>query len=142
MPFVAGQAKPGGHTLTAEDRARGQVKNLAVMDKKREMKLEDLKSKTSNLLGRLTDWLEATDEHGNPRFEQMLADSKIKDIAVVFGILTEKFLLTQGQPTTIMAHQEQRTADELFNAVMQEAKRRGLVKRPIEVVNVQAVPQS
>ena len=141
MPFVAGQAKPGGHTLTDADRARGQVKNLAVMDKKREMKLEDLKSKTSNLLGRLTDWLEATDEHGNPRFEQMLADSKIKDIAVVFGILTEKFLLTQGQPTTIMAHQEQRTADELFNAVMQEAKRRGLVKRPIEVVNTQPVPQ-
>jgi hypothetical protein len=54
----------------------------------------------------------------------------------VFGILTEKFLLTQGQPTTIMAHQEQRTADELFNAVMAEAKRRGLVKRPIEVVGV------
>jgi hypothetical protein len=141
MPFVAGQAKPGGHTLTDADRARGQVKNLAIMDRKREMKLEDLKSKTSNLLGRLTDWLEATDEHGNPRFEQMLADSKIKDIAVVFGILTEKFLLTQGQPTTIMAHQEQRTADELFNAVMQEAKRRGLVKRPIEVVNTQSVPQ-
>lgn len=141
MPFVAGQAKPGGHTLTDGDRALGQAKNLAIMEKKREMKLEDLKSKTSNLLGRLTDWLEATDESGNPRFEQMLADSKIKDVAVVFGILTEKFLLTQGQPTTIMAHQEQRTADELFNAVMQEAKRRGLVKRPIEVVNVQAVPQ-
>ncbi len=125
-----------GHVLTAEDRAKAHAKAAQVVNQRKLMNLEDLKATTSGLLGRLTDWLAAIDENGNPRFEQMLAESKIKDVAVVFGILTEKFLLTQGQPTTIMAHQEQRTADELFNAVMAEAKRRGLVKRPIEVVGV------
>lgn len=135
MPFVKGHPHYG-NVLTPEQRAAGRAKNAVVMQQKKLMNLEDLKATTSGLLGRLTDWLAATDENGNPRFEQMLAESKIKDVAVVFGILTEKFLLTQGQPTTIMAHQEQRTVDELFNAVMQEAKRRGLVKRPIEVVGV------
>lgn len=99
------------------------------------LKLEDLKHKTANLLGRLTDWLEAIDpKTGQPRFEQMLGESKIKDISVVFGILTEKFLLTQGQPTQIMGHNEQLQADALFNKVLEEAQRRGLAKRP--VINV------
>jgi len=135
MPFVKGQPHMG-NVLTDEQRALGRARAAQATTQKKLMNLEDLKATTSGLLGRLTDWLAATDENGNPRFEQMLAESKIKDVAVVFGILTEKFLLTQGQPTTIMAHQEQRTADELFNAVMAEAKRRGLVKRPIEVVGV------
>ena len=45
-----------------------------------------------------------------------------KDIAVMMGILTEKFLLTQGQPTNIVAHQEQKTMDELALAIEREIK--------------------
>lgn len=132
MPFVKGQPHMG-HVLTPEDRAKAHAKAAQVMQQKKLMNLEDLKATTSGLLGRLTDWLAATDEHGNPRFEQMLAESKIKDVAVVFGILTEKFLLTQGQPTTITATQEYKNMDELALAVEREIKRRQLVKRPISI---------
>ena len=120
---------------------------MALLDMQRaneareQLKSEDLKHRTASLLKILTDYL-LKDEAGKTKFERMLDETKVKDISVVFGILTEKLLRTQGQPTTIMAHQEQRTADELFNAVMQEAKRRGLVKRPIEVVGVSSTPQS
>ena len=51
----------------------------------------------------------------------------------MFGILTEKYLLTQGQPTTIMAHQEQKTMDEIALAIDREIKRRGLIKRPVSI---------
>ena len=132
MPFVKGQPHMG-HVLTPEDRAKAHAKAAQAMQQKKLMNLEDLKATTSGLLGRLTDWLAATDENGNPRFEQMLAESKIKDVAVVFGILTEKFLLTQGQPTTIMAHQEYKSMDEMALAIEREIKRRGLVKRPIDI---------
>ena len=141
MPFYKGHAHVG-HVITDEDRAKGRLNSLRVAEKKRDIKLEDLKNSTGWLLGKMFDYLQKeVDDTGRTKWDAILEDSKGKDIAVMMGILTEKFLLTQGQPTTIMAHQEQRTADELFNAVMQEAKRRGLVKRPIEVVNVQAVPQ-
>jgi hypothetical protein len=51
----------------------------------------------------------------------------------MMGILTEKFLLTQGQPTNIVAHQEQKTMDELALAIEREIKRRNLVKRPVTI---------
>ena len=142
MPFVKGQPHMG-HVLTPEDRAKAHANAAQVMDQKRALKLEDLKDKSGAMLSEIFEYLmEVEPATGKTRMWRLMGESKLKDIGVLYGISTEKFLLTQGQPTTIMAHQEQRTADELFNAVMQEAKRRGLVKRPIEVVGVSSAPQS
>ena len=133
MPFVEGHAHVG-HVLSPEDRAKGQLKNLAVMEKKRDLKLDDLKASTSWLLGKLFDNLQQeVDVNGKTKWEAILDESKGKDIAVMFGILTEKYLLTQGQPTTIMAHQEQKTMDEIALAIDREIKRRGLIKRPVSI---------
>lgn len=133
MPFVEGHAHVG-HVLSPEDRAKGQLKNLAVMEKKRDLKLDDLKASTSWLLGKLFDNLQQeVDANGKTKWEAILDESKGKDIAVMFGILTEKYLLTQGQPTTIMAHQEQKTMDEIALAIDREIKRRGLIKRPVSI---------
>jgi len=41
------------------------------------------------------------DDTGRTKWDAILEDSKGKDIAVMMGILTEKFLLTQGQPPTL-----------------------------------------
>ena len=133
MPFVEGHAHVG-HVLSPEDRAKGQLKNLAVMEKKRDLKLDDLKASTSWLLGKLFDNLQQeVDANGKTKWEAILDESKGKDIAVMFGILTEKYLLTQGQPTTILAHQEYKSMDEMALAIEREIKRRGLVKRPIDI---------
>ena len=133
MGFAVGHEHMG-HALTAEDRAKGQLKNLAVMEKKKDLKLDDLKASTSWLLGKLFDNLQQeVDVNGKTKWEAILDESKGKDIAVMFGILTEKYLLTQGQPTTIMAHQEQKTMDEIALAIDREIKRRGLIKRPVSI---------
>ena len=109
MPFVEGHAHVG-HVITNEDRAKGHLNAQRAMEKKKDLKLDDLKASTSWLLGKLFDNLQQeVDVNGKTKWEAILDESKGKDIAVMFGILTEKYLLTQGQPTTIMAHQEQKT---------------------------------
>lgn len=130
MPFVEGHAHVG-HVITNEDRAKGHLNAQRAMEKKKDLKLDDLKASTSWLLGKLFDNLQQeVDVNGKTKWEAILDESKGKDIAVMFGILTEKYLLTQGQPTTIMAHQEQKTMDEIALAIDREIKRRGLIKRP------------
>ena len=133
MPFVEGHAHVG-HVITNEDRAKGHLNAQRAMEKKKDLKLDDLKASTSWLLGKLFDNLQQeVDANGKTKWEAILDESKGKDIAVMFGILTEKYLLTQGQPTTIMAHQEQKTMDELALAIEREIKRRNLVKRPVTI---------
>ena len=133
MPFYEGHAHMG-HVLTAEDRAKAQLSNLRTMEKKRDIKLEDLKNSTGWLLGKMFDYLQKeVDATGRTQWDAILEDSKGKDIAVMMGILTEKFLLTQGQPTNIIATQEQKTMDEIALAIDREIKRRGLIKRPVSV---------
>ena len=133
MPFVEGHAHVG-HVITNEDRAKGHLNAQRAMEKKKDLKLDDLKASTSWLLGKLFDNLQQeVDVNGKTKWEAILDESKGKDIAVMFGILTEKYLLTQGQPTTIMAHQEQKTMDELALAIEREIKRRNLVKRPVTI---------
>ena len=133
MPFYEGHAHVG-HVITDEDRAKGRLNSLRVAEKKRDIKLEDLKNSTGWLLGKMFDYLQKeVDDTGRTKWDAILEDSKGKDIAVMMGILTEKFLLTQGQPTTIMAHQEQKTMDELALAIEREIKRRNLVKRPVTI---------
>ena len=133
MPFVEGHAHVG-HVITSEDRAKGHLNAQRAMEKKKDLKLDDLKASTSWLLGKLFDNLQQeVDVNGKTKWEAILDESKGKDIAVMFGILTEKYLLTQGQPTTIMAHQEQKTMDEIALAIDREIKRRGLIKRPVSI---------
>ena len=133
MPFVEGHAHVG-HVITDEDRAKGHLNAQRAMEKKKDLKLDDLKASTSWLLGKLFDNLQQeVDVNGKTKWEAILDESKGKDIAVMFGILTEKYLLTQGQPTTIMAHQEQKTMDEIALAIDREIKRRGLIKRPVSI---------
>lgn len=133
MPFVEGHAHVG-HVITPEDRAKGQLNALRAAEKKKDIKLEDLKNSTGWLLGKMFDYLQKeVDDTGRTKWDAILEDSKGKDIAVMMGILTEKFLLTQGQPTNIVAHQEQKTMDELALAIEREIKRRNLVKRPVTI---------
>ena len=133
MPFVEGHAHVG-HVITNEDRAKGHLNAQRAMEKKKDLKLDDLKASTSWLLGKLFDNLQQeVDVNGKTKWEAILDESKGKDIAVMFGILTGKYLLTQGQPTTIMAHQEQKTMDEIALAIDREIKRRGLIKRPVSI---------
>lgn len=133
MPFYEGHAHVG-HVITDEDRAKGRLNSLRVAEKKRDIKLEDLKNSTGWLLGKMFDYLQKeVDDTGRTKWDAILEDSKGKDIAVMMGILTEKFLLTQGQPTNIVAHQEQKTMDELALAIEREIKRRGLIKRPVTI---------
>ena len=133
MPFVEGHAHVG-HVITNEDRAKGHLNAQRALEKKKDLKLDDLKASTSWLLGKLFDNLQQeVDANGKTKWEAILDESKGKDIAVMFGILTEKYLLTQGQPTTIMVHQEQKTMDEIALAIDREIKRRGLIKRPVSI---------
>ena len=133
MPFMEGHAHVG-HVITNEDRAKGHLNAQRTLEKKKDLKLDDLKASTSWLLGKLFDNLQQeVDVNGKTKWEAILDESKGKDIAVMFGILTEKYLLTQGQPTTIMAHQEQKTMDEIALAIDREIKRRGLIKRPVSI---------
>ena len=133
MPFYEGHAHVG-HVITDEDRAKGRLNSLRVAEKKRDVKLEDLKNSTGWLLGKMFDYLQKeVDDTGRTKWDAILEDSKGKDIAVMMGILTEKFLLTQGQPTNIIATQEQKTMDEIALAIDREIKRRGLIKRPIDI---------
>jgi hypothetical protein len=133
MPFYEGHAHIG-HVITDEDRAKGRLNSLRVAEKKRDIKLEDLKNSTGWLLGKMFDYLQKeVDATGRTQWDAILEESKGKDIAVMMGILTEKFLLTQGQPTNIVAHQEQKTMDELALAIEREIKRRNLVKRPVTI---------
>ena len=133
MPFVEGHAHVG-HVITNEDRAKGHLNAQRALEKKKDLKLDDLKASTSWLLGKLFDNLQQeVDANGKTKWEAILDESKGKDIAVMFGILTEKYLLTQGQPTTILAHQEYKSMDEMALAIEREIKRRGLIKRPIDI---------
>ena len=133
MPFVEGHTHIG-HVITPEDRAKGQLNALRAAEKKKDIKLEDLKNSTGWLLGKMFDYLQKeVDATGRTQWDAILEESKGKDIAVMMGILTEKFLLTQGQPTNIIATQEQKTMDEIALAIDREIKRRGLIKRPVTI---------
>ena len=89
MPFVEGHAHVG-HVITNEDRAKGHLNAQRAMEKKKDLKLDDLKASTSWLLGKLFDNLQQeVDVNGKTKWEAILDESKGKDIAVMFGILTD-----------------------------------------------------
>lgn len=60
------------------------------------------------------------------RLEQMMAESKLKDLGVLFGITTEKLLLMEGQPTSIIGQAEHKKMEEVLPALLKEIQRRGV----------------
>ena len=59
------------------------------------------------------------------RLEQMMAESRLKDVGVFAGIAMDKVLLLSGQPTQIVGQLEQKKMEELLPALLSEVKRRG-----------------
>jgi hypothetical protein len=100
--------------------------NLEASREKRAARNENirdhLKAGWGNLSSRTIDWLQEGD-----RFEELLAESKIKDIAVFLGISTEKVLLLEGQPTQIIGQAQQAKLDEMGPALLDALKKRGIV---------------
>ena len=79
-----------------------------------------LKSRWTNLSGRIMDWLLEGE-----RLEQMMAESRLKDVGVFAGIAMDKVLLLSGQPTQIVGQMEQKKMEELLPVLLSEVKRRG-----------------
>lgn len=80
-----------------------------------------LKDRWQTLSGRMMDWL-----HEGNRLEQMMAETKLRDIGVMLGIATEKVLLLEGQPTSIIGQAESKKLEDLIPALLLEVKRRGI----------------
>jgi hypothetical protein len=69
----------------------------------------------------MMDWL-----HQGNRLEDMMAETKLRDIGVMLGIATEKVLLLEGQPTSIIGQAESKKLEDLIPALLLEVKRRGI----------------
>jgi hypothetical protein len=81
-----------------------------------------LKDRWQTLSGRMMDWL-----HQDDRLEQMMAETKLRDIGVMLGIATEKVLLLEGQPTQIISQPQHQAIDRLGVALKDALEKRGLV---------------
>lgn len=77
----------------------------------------------SHLSGRTMTWL-----LDGTRLETMLQETKLKDVAILMGIATEKTLLLDGQPTAIIGQPQQAKLDQIGQALQTALKQRGLVK--------------
>lgn len=85
-----------------------------------------LKERWNTLSGRLMDYLlEKNPQTGLDNLELLLRETKLKDIGILLGISTEKVLLMEGAPTSIIGHAEGKKLDELLPALLDEVKRRG-----------------
>jgi hypothetical protein len=82
---------------------------------------EELKAGVQRLSQRLMDYLLDGD-----RLERLMAETKLKDLGVLLGITTEKLLLLEGQPTSIISHDDHRKMDEVLPALLKEIQRRGV----------------
>lgn len=79
-----------------------------------------LKDRWTTLSGRMMDWLNEGD-----RLETLMAETKLRDLGVMLGIATEKVLLLEGQPTSIIGQAEHKKLEDLIPALMLEVQRRG-----------------
>ena len=84
--------------------------------------------KTSDLLDLVEDRahgaLEAIDD---TVYDQMRAEGKGKDLAIVAGILLEKRQLLRGEPTHILSVSERQGLNQLVPMIVKEAARRGML---------------
>ena len=90
-----------------------------------------LKDRWTNLSGRMMDWL-----NEGQRLEDLMAETKLRDIGVMLGIATEKVLLLEGQPTQIISQPQHQALDRLNLALKDALEKRGLVtltERKVEI---------
>jgi cell division protein ZapA (FtsZ GTPase activity inhibitor) len=85
---------------------------------------DELKADIKALTQRVMDYLKT----GN-RLEQRLEFASLKDITVMLGILTDKNLLLEGQPTQIIGHAEQAKLDQIGTKLQELVKQRGLDRK-------------
>ena len=125
MPKAAMPSDPNGST------SPGGSSPLAKAVIKQYRK-EELKLDVQRLTQKLTTHLLSGDT-----FETLLAqlteDGKLKDLMIALGILTEKLLLLEGQPTAIIGQQQQAKLDQLLPALAEEMKRRQIKQTTITV---------
>lgn len=81
-----------------------------------------LKDRWTTLSGRMMDWLNEGD-----RLETLMAETKLRDLGVMLGIATEKVLLLEGQPTSIIGQPQHQALDRLGLALKDALEKRGLV---------------
>jgi hypothetical protein len=60
------------------------------------------------------------------RLETLLGETKLKDIGILMGILTDKTLLLEGQPTQIIGVPQQAQLDQIGQALHVALQQRGL----------------
>ena len=92
-----------------------------VVPAKRRYTKEELRGDIQYLSQRVMTWLLEGD-----RLERMLEETKLKDVAIVMGITTEKLLLLEGQPTQLVSQQQQQTLETALPLLLQEMQRRGV----------------
>jgi cell division protein ZapA (FtsZ GTPase activity inhibitor) len=85
---------------------------------------DELKADIKAVTQRVMDYLKT----GN-RLEQRLEFASLKDITVMLGILTDKNLLLEGQPTQIIGHAEQAKLDQIGTKLQELVKQRGLDRK-------------
>ena len=132
-PFLP--SKPVGRTaaqggrqapspLKAETRPKAEapVTSISPLAPSKTFNRETLKDSWNKLSGRTMAYL--LEEN---RLERLLEESKLKDIAIVAGISTEKVLLMEGQPTQIIAQAQQIKLDQLGIVLKDALEKRGIV---------------
>ena len=88
---------------------------------------------TRELTGRLTRWLLEGD-----RLEELLKETKLRDVMIAVGIMTDKMLLLEGQPNANLGVPQQAKLDEVTAALAAVMQQRGLgtvtlTERTVEV---------
>jgi hypothetical protein len=87
----------------------------------RKFSKDELKVAVQGISQRVIDYL----KDGN-RLEQRLEFAGLKDITVMLGILTDKMLLLEGQPTQIIGQPQHAKMDEIGQKLQDLLKQRGL----------------
>ena len=110
----------------AREKEKKQLASLATEGERRLAKYErygrkNLQSDIADLTQRTIGWL----KDGN-RLEKMLGKTKLKDIGILMGILTDKTLLLEGQPTQIIGVPQQAQLDQIGQALQVALQQRGL----------------
>lgn len=117
---------PSSNTLTLRERTPNggllvePTTNSSPLTKK--YNKDYLKDRWQTLSGKMMDWL-----HEEGRLEQMMTETKLRDIGVMLGIATEKVLLLEGQPTQIISQPQHQAMDRLGVALKDALEKRGLV---------------
>jgi hypothetical protein len=83
-----------------------------------------------SLLKRVTRRLNVLDRFlTDDKLVELLAFSSLKEIGVYEGIMLDKSMVLQGQPTVIIGNDERKELRETLPRLMDELKRRGLINQ-------------